>query len=96
MIQYLLYIFIYSYPKYTAPEVFLSPGISSPKVDSWSLGMVIAELLLGRSIWPGVKLSQCLRKVLSLIHCETYVFERLARETNCYNIYKVLILHITI
>ncbi|XP_076665242.1 TBC domain-containing protein kinase-like protein [Andrena cerasifolii] len=78
------------YPKYTAPEVFLSAGVSSPKVDSWSLGMIIAELLLGRSIWPGVKLSQCLRKVLSLIHCETSVFERLARENNCYNTYKEL------
>lgn len=81
--------FFISYPKYTAPEVFLSSGVSSSKVDSWSLGMIIAELLLGKSIWPGVKLSQCLRKVLSLIHCETSVFERLARETNCYNIYKV-------
>ncbi|XP_071857403.1 TBC domain-containing protein kinase-like protein isoform X1 [Bombus fervidus] len=78
------------YPKYTAPEVFLSSGVSSSKVDSWSLGMIIAELLLGKSMWPGVKLSQCLRKVLSLIHCETSVFERLAREANCYNIYKDL------
>ncbi|XP_043516498.1 TBC domain-containing protein kinase-like protein isoform X2 [Frieseomelitta varia] len=78
------------YPKYTAPEVFLSSGVSSPKVDSWSLGMIIAELLLTKSIWSGVKLSQCLRKVLSLIHCETSVFERLAREINCYNIYKDL------
>ncbi|XP_043787150.1 TBC domain-containing protein kinase-like protein isoform X2 [Apis laboriosa] len=78
------------YPKYTAPEVFLSPGVSSAKVDSWSLGIIIAELLLTKSIWSGVKLSQCLRKVLSLIHCETSVFERLARETNCYNTYKDL------
>lgn len=82
--------FIFSYPKYTAPEVFLSPGVSSAKVDSWSLGIIIAELLLTKSIWSGVKLSQCLRKVLSLIHCETSVFERLARETNCYNTYKVI------
>nr|XP_012148030.1 PREDICTED: TBC domain-containing protein kinase-like protein isoform X2 [Megachile rotundata]XP_012148031.1 PREDICTED: TBC domain-containing protein kinase-like protein isoform X2 [Megachile rotundata] len=78
------------YPKYTAPEIFLSPGVSSPKVDSWSLGMIIGELLLGKSIWPNVKLSQCLRKVLSLIHCETSVFERIARENNCYHIYKEL------
>ncbi|XP_076656002.1 TBC domain-containing protein kinase-like protein [Halictus rubicundus] len=78
------------YPKYTAPEVFLSSGVSSLKVDSWSLGMIIAELLLKRPIWPGVKLSQCLRKVLSLIHCETSVFERLARENNCHNNYMEL------
>nr|XP_031836748.1 TBC domain-containing protein kinase-like protein isoform X2 [Nomia melanderi]XP_031836749.1 TBC domain-containing protein kinase-like protein isoform X2 [Nomia melanderi] len=78
------------YPKYTAPEVFLSPCVSSPKVDSWSLGMIIAELLLRGPIWSGVKLSQCLRKVLSLIHCETSVFERLARENNYYNSYMEL------
>lgn len=78
------------YPKYSPPEVFLSSGLSSPKVDSWSLGVIIAELLLQRSIWPSVKLAQCLRKVLSLIHCETSVFERLARENNCYHVYEAL------
>lgn len=60
------------------------------KVDSWSLGIIIIEKLLKRQIWSGVKLSQCLRKVLSLIHCETSIFERLAREHNCFDIYEVL------
>ncbi|KAL2739539.1 TBC domain-containing protein kinase-like protein [Vespula maculifrons] len=78
------------YPKYTAPEVFLSSGLSGMKVDSWSLGIIIAEQLLKKQIWSGVKLSQCLRKVLSLIHCETSVFERLAREHNCFDIYEEL------
>ena len=44
--------------------------------------MIIAELLLGRTLWPGIKLPQCLRKVLSLIYSETSVFERLCRENN--------------
>ncbi|XP_043483244.1 TBC domain-containing protein kinase-like protein isoform X1 [Leptopilina heterotoma] len=75
------------YPKHTAPEVFLGSGPSGLKVDSWSLGIIIAELLLQQTIWPGVKLSQCLRKVLSLIHCKSSIFERLARENNCYDTY---------
>lgn len=78
-----------SSPKYTAPEVFLNPSPSGVKVDSWSLGMIIAEQLLGQSIWSGVKLSQCLRKVLSLILCDTSIFERLARENNCFHTYEV-------
>ncbi|XP_020294246.1 TBC domain-containing protein kinase-like protein [Pseudomyrmex gracilis] len=77
-------------PKYTAPEVFLTPSLSGVKVDSWSIGMIIAEKLLGQSIWASVKLSQCLRKVLSLILCDTSIFERLARENNCFNIYEKL------
>ncbi|XP_023288549.1 TBC domain-containing protein kinase-like protein [Orussus abietinus] len=79
-----------SYPKYTAPEVFLSTGVSGIKVDSWSLGIIIAECLLKRPIWPGIKLSQCLRKVLSLLHSETTIFERLARENNCFETYQAL------
>ncbi|XP_066591371.1 TBC domain-containing protein kinase-like protein [Prorops nasuta] len=78
------------YPKYTAPEVFLSHSTSGPKVDSWSLGIVIAEQFLGKSLWPGAKLSQCLRKVLSLIHCDTSVFERLVHENSGHSAYEKL------
>lgn len=53
--------------------------------------MIIAEQLLGQAIWSGVKLSQCLRKVLSLILCDTSIFGRLARENNCFHIYEVWI-----
>lgn len=67
----------------------MSNSKRSVKVDSWSLGMIIAERLLGRTLWPGVKLSQCLRKVLSLIQTENSVFERLSHENNCYNVYEV-------
>ncbi|XP_034942372.1 TBC domain-containing protein kinase-like protein [Chelonus insularis] len=75
-------------PKYTAPEVFLSTKVSSCKVDSWSLGIIIAELLLGKQIWSNVKLGQCLWKVLSLLQTQTSIFERLARECNQYQVYK--------
>jgi len=85
-----------SSPKYTAPEVFLNPSPSGVKIDSWSLGMIIAEQLLGQPIWPGVKLSQCLRKVLSLILCDTSIFERLARENNSFLAYEVWICMIVI
>ncbi|XP_015605686.1 TBC domain-containing protein kinase-like protein [Cephus cinctus] len=78
------------YPKYTAPEVFLGTKVSGIKVDSWSLGIIIAECLLNQPIWPGVKLAQCLRKVLSLLHSETMIFERLARENNCYDTYQAV------
>ncbi|KAL7287733.1 hypothetical protein TKK_0018118 [Trichogramma kaykai] len=78
------------YPKYTAPEIFLSSGMRSVKVDSWSLGMIIAECLLGCTLWPGYKLSQSLRKVLSLVHTENSIFERISRENNCFNIYEDL------
>ncbi|XP_012267858.2 TBC domain-containing protein kinase-like protein [Athalia rosae] len=78
------------YPKYTAPEVFLGTGSSGVKVDSWSLGIIIAECLLKQNIWTGIKLAQCLRKVLSLLNSETTIFERIARENNCFEIYEAL------
>ena len=83
--------------KYTAPEVLLSSSnpdyVSGPKVDVWSLGMVMTELIFQKSLWPKLKLSQCLRKVLSLIYCDN-VLERLARESDCLHIYQVSSKHI--
>ncbi|XP_046747727.1 TBC domain-containing protein kinase-like protein [Diprion similis] len=78
------------YPKYLAPEVFLGNNPNGVKVDSWSLGMIIAECLLKQNIWSGIKLAQCLRKVLSLINSETTIFERIARENNCFKTYEAL------
>lgn len=78
---------------YIAPEVYLQgpeEQLSGPKVDIWSLGMVLAEISLGISLWSSLKLGQCIRKVLSLIHCNTSVLERIAREHNCYEKYQIL------
>ncbi|KAG8266729.1 hypothetical protein J6590_065763 [Homalodisca vitripennis] len=71
-------------PKYMAPEVFLlqGRGQSSIKVDVWSLGMILTELLLGQKLWANLKLGQILRKILSLLHCDTTTLERLAREAD--------------
>lgn len=79
-------------PKYTAPEVFVlrDRTKSGPKVDVWSLGIIITELLIGRTIWPHMKLGQCIRKVLALLHYDGSVFERLAREGDRLKIYQDL------
>lgn len=76
--------------KYTAPEVLLSvlhnKYNSGPKVDVWSLGVILVELVFRKELWPALKLSLCLRKVLSLIYCDN-ILSRFARETNSLQIY---------
>lgn len=77
---------------YTAPEVYLD-GINdilpNPKVDIWSLGIVLAELTLNKSLWNFLKLGQRIRKVLSLVQSEGSIFERIAREHSCLDRYNV-------
>lgn len=46
------------------------------------------EIIFGKELWPHVKLSQCLRKVLSLIHCDD-VLSRIARESDRVIMYQV-------
>ncbi|GLG98476.1 Putative mitogen-activated protein kinase kinase kinase 7-like [Gryllus bimaculatus] len=80
------------HPKYTASEVYLGGRNrrSGPKVDVWSLGMILAELALQKEFWADLKLPQIMRKVLSLLHCNGKVFERLAREHSCLEAYQDL------
>ena len=55
-------------------------------VDSWSLGMLLASLTLDLAqLWPGAKVWQVVRKVVSLGECESGagVLERVAREHGC-------------
>lgn len=78
--------------KYTAPEVLVldrASNKSGPKTDSWSLGIIVLELLLGAQLWPTLKLSQIIRKILSLTHC-TDVVMRLAREMGRLTLYQSL------
>lgn len=78
---------------YTAPEVFLyglNKPYSDPKCDIWSLGICLAELALGKVLWGSLKLGQRIRKVLSLIQVNNSIFEKIAREHNCYERYTEL------
>ena len=66
------------------PEEIDPPDL--PQVDVWSLGIILAAKLLQiQQFWPASKVSQVLRKVLSLSECETgaAVLEKIAREHNC-------------
>ena len=63
-----------------------SPPPFGPSSDTWSLGLLLASLALDIPVfWPGVRVGQVLRKVVSLQHCETgaAVIERLSREHGC-------------
>ncbi|XP_050532151.1 TBC domain-containing protein kinase-like protein isoform X2 [Daktulosphaira vitifoliae] len=78
--------------KYTAPEVLVldyTKHKSGPKTDSWSVGIIMLELILGAQLWPTLKLSQVIRKVLSLTHCSDIV-TRLAREMGRLSLYQSL------
>ncbi|KAL1458025.1 hypothetical protein WDU94_008201 [Cyamophila willieti] len=82
-------------PKYMSPETLVQglnkDYISGPKVDVWSLGIILTELALGRVLWKELNLSQTFRKILSLIRGDAdNVFERLAREQDHLETYKTL------
>ncbi|XP_031552382.1 TBC domain-containing protein kinase-like protein isoform X2 [Actinia tenebrosa] len=73
-------------PKYLAPEVVssgpgLSPvfGPSSPKVDVWSLGMVLFNLIMGGKLWPDTdecsEVEKIFAKVVSLVKRQKESFE---------------------
>uniref|UniRef100_A0A182SJP3 TBC domain-containing protein kinase-like protein n=1 Tax=Anopheles maculatus TaxID=74869 RepID=A0A182SJP3_9DIPT len=64
--------------RYLAPEVLLGSR-ENVKSDVWSLGIVLAELALCCTLWESLKLSQIIRKVLSLVNTQN-VFEKIARE----------------
>ncbi|KAK9887878.1 hypothetical protein WA026_000183 [Henosepilachna vigintioctopunctata] len=78
---------------YAAPEIYLSPlksHIANSKMDIWSVGIILVELILNKSLWSSLKLSQKIRKILSFYQCGTSVFEKIAREHNCFDVYQNL------
>lgn len=79
-------------PKYMAPEIFLNMDKtqSGPKVDVWSVGIILAELALNKDFWCDLKLNQVIKRILSLIICSGTVLEHIANEHGCSDIYKSL------
>lgn len=39
---------------YRAPEILLGANEYSKAVDMWSLGCILAEMILGKPIFPGI------------------------------------------
>ncbi|XP_052872846.1 TBC domain-containing protein kinase-like protein [Anopheles cruzii] len=73
---------------YQAPEVLLGSR-DNPKADVWSLGIMLAELAIGCRLWEPLKVSQIVRKVLSLTNTQN-VFEKIAREHSRVGAYESL------
>lgn len=74
--------------KYLPPERLMGLN-GSEKSDVWSLGMIIAELLLHSLFWSNLRLSHISRKILSLCKGGN-VFERIAREHDLLEKYESL------
>lgn len=51
--------------------------------------MILVELCLNTHLWSNLKLGQRIRKVISLIQCNSSVFEKIAREHNALDTYQV-------
>ncbi|KNC25947.1 hypothetical protein FF38_07070, partial [Lucilia cuprina] len=74
--------------KYMPPERLLGSR-NNIKSDIWSLGMIIAELLLESSFWPNLKISAISRKIFSFCQSNN-VFEKIAREHDKLEVYQQL------
>lgn len=84
---------------YAPPEIYLDGPhgvLSNQKTDIWSVGIILIELILNKFVWSTLQLGQKIRKVLSLIHCNTSIFEKIAREHNCFSEYQVINLKLLI
>ncbi|XP_039615140.1 TBC domain-containing protein kinase-like protein isoform X2 [Polypterus senegalus] len=90
------------YPSYLAPEVIAQgfvhsndptysekPPPSSPKVDVWSLGMILFELCVGRRLLQNIEISEKLKFILTLGYVDDIVTV-LAEEHGCLELIKEL------
>uniref|UniRef100_A0A0A9Z2A2 TBC domain-containing protein kinase-like protein n=1 Tax=Lygus hesperus TaxID=30085 RepID=A0A0A9Z2A2_LYGHE len=68
-------------PKYAAPEVILSgpDDKSSTPSDIWSMGIILAEVLLGCDVFSKMDLKSTLKKIISLV-TESNVFHAIAKQ----------------
>lgn len=58
-------------PGYMSPELIASgpsPKESSPKEDSWAVGIMALELYLGHELWPDLRLANGTRDVVALLN----------------------------
>ncbi|KAK7096693.1 TBC domain-containing protein kinase-like protein [Littorina saxatilis] len=78
-------------PHYTAPEVLCSgpvvvdeeaekcvQPVSGPKSDTWSLGIILLQLVLGKKLWEGTPLAEVLQKILGFVTEEMSPLDSLA------------------
>ena len=52
---------------YRAPEILLGSNKYTKGVDMWSLGCILAELLMGKPVFPGTSTLNQLDRVMELI-----------------------------
>jgi mitogen-activated protein kinase 15 len=52
---------------YRAPEILLGSNKYTKGVDMWSLGCILAELLLGKPVFPGTSTLNQLDRVMEII-----------------------------
>ncbi|KAG4070178.1 hypothetical protein HA402_003868 [Bradysia odoriphaga] len=74
--------------RYLPPERLLGSK-NNFKSDVWSLGVIIAELVFGCTLWPTTNIAQTMRKILSLCNTKN-VLEKIARDNNCLDKYQNL------
>ena len=58
---------------YRAPEVMINGNNScSPSIDIWSVGCILAELVLNQPLFPGKSTIDQLEKIFAVIGMPTY------------------------
>jgi len=79
-------------PKYAAPEVFLSEakrGTHLFSCDVWSLGIILAEVCLGRPVYEELKIAQIIQKVIDFSTCDKAVLSLVLEEHGALDILQV-------
>ncbi|XP_017024219.1 TBC domain-containing protein kinase-like protein [Drosophila kikkawai] len=71
--------------RYMSPERLLGLN-GNVKSDVWALAMLVVELVLQIELWPKLKLSNVIRKILAFGRSNG-VLEKIAREHQCYERY---------
>ncbi|XP_053401999.1 TBC domain-containing protein kinase-like protein [Mercenaria mercenaria] len=86
---------------YTSPEVLCCGPVqtdeetelstlptSSPKVDVWSLGIILLELLSAKRIWADTPLQEIVKNILKFLQSDCDPFDYVVNELKCDNTLK--------